>query len=169
MIVSIVVAMDEAGVIGRDNELPWHLPDDLRRFKATTMGHVLVMGRRTWESIGRVLPGRRLIVITRNAAFDVPPGVDVAPSLERALAMAGDAERVFVIGGATVYREALSLADELLVTRVHATVRGDVTFPAVAWEQWTLVDEQFHPADERHAHAFTMHRYRRSARASDSA
>ena len=169
MILSIIVAMDEAGVIGRDNELPWHLPDDLRRFKATTMGHVLVMGRRTWESIGRVLPGRRFIVLTRNPAFRAPSGVDVAPTLERALAMAPDAERVFVIGGAAVYRDALPLADELIVTHVHATVQGDVTFPAVAWERWTPVDEQFHPADQRHAHAFTVRRYRRAERASHNA
>lgn len=159
MTLSIIVAMDEAGVIGRGGSLPWHLPDDLRRFKATTMGHVLIMGRRTLDSIGRALPGRRSIVLTRNSIFRPPTGVEVARDLDAALALAADAARVFVIGGATVYREAFPRTQELLVTRVHARVEGDVRFPAVEWEAWVLVDEESHPADARHPFAFSFQRF----------
>jgi len=158
---SIIVAMDEAGVIGRGGGLPWHLPDDLRRFKATTMGHVLIMGRRTLDSIGRALPGRRSIVLTRNPAFRPPTGVEVAPDLDAALALAADASRAFVIGGASVYRDALPRTQELLVTRVHARVEGDVRFPDVEWDAWTLTDEEFHLADARHAFPFSFRRYLR--------
>lgn len=161
MIVSVIVALDEAGTIGRDGGLPWHLPDDLRRFKATTMGHVLVMGRKTCESIGRALPGRRSLVLSRNPAWRPPEGVEVVPDVDTALARAAGAERVFVIGGAEVFRAALPRADELLVTRVHATVAGDVRFPDVDWEAWTLVSDEFHPADERHPLAFSFRRFAR--------
>lgn len=161
MILALVVALDEDGVIGRDGGLPWHLPDDLRRFKARTMGHVLLMGRRTYASIGRPLPGRRSIVLTRDPTFRAPAGVAVAPGLDEALRIAGDVPYVFVIGGAEVYRTALARADELLVTRVHTRVPGDVRFPSVDWAEWTLVEEEDHPADDRHAFAFTFRRYTR--------
>ena len=161
--VAVIVALDEAGTIGRDGGLPWHLPDDLRRFKATTMGHVLVMGRKTCESIGRALPGRRSLVLSRNPAFRPPDGVEVVPDLATALARAADSERVFVIGGAEVFRTALPAADELLVTQVHATVAGDARFPEVDWDGWSLVEDEFHPADARHAVAFSFRRFVRRA------
>ena len=161
MIVAIIVAMDEGGVIGRGGALPWHLPDDLRRFKATTMGHVLIMGRRTLDSIGRALPGRRSIVLSRNPRFEPPAGVEVASDLDAALSLAADAPRVFVIGGAAVFRAALPRARELLVTRVHAHVAGDVRFPATEWDDWALTDEERHPADARHAFPFSFRRYER--------
>lgn len=163
MIVALIVALDEDGVIGRDGGLPWHLPDDLKRFKAATTGHVLVMGRRTWESIGRALPGRRSIVLTRDPSFRPPEGVAVAASLDQALALASDCARAFVAGGAEVYREALARADELWVTRVHTRVAGDARFPEVDWAAWTMIEEEFHPADARHAFAFTFRRYARRA------
>jgi dihydrofolate reductase len=159
VILSIIVAMDETGVIGRGGTLPWHLPDDLRRFRTTTMGHVLVMGRRTCDSIGRALPGRRSIVLTRNPAFVPPPGVEVAADLDVALARVAEAPRIFVIGGAAVYRAALPRARELLVTQVHARVDGDVRFPAVDWAAWTLAEEEAHPADDRHALPFSFRRF----------
>jgi dihydrofolate reductase len=161
VIVSIIVAMDEDGVIGRAGSLPWHLPDDLRRFKATTMGHVLVMGRRTLDSIGRALPGRRSVVLTRNRAFRPPDGVEVAPDFDSALALVAEASQVFVVGGASLYREALPRAQQLLVTRIHARVAGDVRFPAVSWDDWTLVEEERHPADAHHAFPFSFRRYTR--------
>jgi dihydrofolate reductase len=161
VIVALIVAMDEAGTIGREGQLPWHLPDDLRRFKATTMGHVLLMGRRTCESIGRALPGRRSLVLSRDPAFRPPEGVAVARDFDAALVAVADADRVFVIGGAEVYRIALGRADELLVTQVHATVVGDVRFPRVAWGAWSLVEEEFHAADARHAFAFSFRRFTR--------
>lgn len=159
MIVSVIVARDEAGTIGRDGGLPWHLPDDLRRFKATTMGHVLLMGRKTFESIGRPLPGRRSLVLSHNPAWRAPAGVEVVPDLEAALERAAGAARLFVIGGAAVFRTALPAADELLVTQVHATVPGDVRFPEVNWDGWELVDDEFHPADARHVHPFSFRRF----------
>ena len=161
MILSIIVAMDEGGVIGRAGSLPWHLPDDLRRFKATTLGHVLIMGRRTLDSIGRALPGRRSVVLSRDPAFRPPEGVEVAPDLDAALALVADAPQVFVVGGASVYREALPHAHQLFVTLVHARLTGDVRFPPVAWDEWVLVEEERHPADARHPLPFTFRRYAR--------
>jgi len=159
VIVSVIVALDEAGTIGRDGGLPWHLPDDLRRFKALTMGHVLLMGRRTCESIGRALPGRRSLVLSRTPGYRAPAGVEVVPDLDTALARAAGAERLFVIGGAAVFRAALPLADELLVTQVHAAVPGDVRFPEVDWEAWSLVEDDFHAADARHPIPFSFRRF----------
>ena len=158
--VALVAAVAENGVIGREGGLPWHLPDDLRWFKRLTTGHMLILGRRTFESLNQPLPGRRLIVVTRNPTFDAD-GAMIARSLDDALALAADEEEVFVAGGAAVYRAALSRADRLFITRVHATVEGDVFFPEVDWSQWTLVEEHFHPADARHQHAFTIRRYER--------
>jgi dihydrofolate reductase len=163
MTIAIVVAMDETGVIGREGWLPWHLPDDLKWFKAITMGHVLVMGRRTFESIGRrPLPGRPTIVLTRSPSYEVPAGVRIAPDLAAALRHAADAPRVFVAGGSSVYRAALPRTDEMFVTRVHAQVEGDVRFPDVDWSAWTLVEEEAHPADARHAFPFTFQHFVRN-------
>lgn len=158
--VALVAAVAENGVIGRSGGLPWRLPDDLRHFKRLTMGHVLVMGRRTWASIGRALPGRRTIVLSRDPAFPAD-GAACAPSLDAALAAASGARSVFVVGGASVYAAALPRADRIHLTRVHADVPGDVTFPDVDWSDWTLVEEKTHPADARHAFPFTICRYDR--------
>jgi dihydrofolate reductase len=159
--VALIAAVAENGTIGRAGGLPWHLPDDLGWFKQRTMGHAVVIGRRTYESVGRPLPGRRWIVLSRDPAFR-PAGVEAAPDLGAALAQAGAGE-VFVAGGAAVYQTALPVADRLYLTVVHADVEGDARFPAVNFDDWTLVDERFHPADERHAHAFTFRTYERRA------
>jgi dihydrofolate reductase len=139
--ITIVAAVARNGVIGVDGGLPWHLPDDLRRFKALTLGHVLVMGRKTYESIGRPLPGRTTVVVTRNAAWD--PGseeVVVAPELEEAVrAAAAIDDEVFVVGGAQVYADALPLTDRLELTLVDDEPDGDTTFPAVEWDDWVEV------------------------------
>lgn len=158
--VALVAAVSENGVIGREGGLPWHLPDDLRWFKRLTRGHVLIMGRRTFESLDAPLPDRRLIVLTRRHRFRAGDAA-VARTLDDALALAGPVEQVFVVGGADVYRAALPIADRLFLTRVHAIVEGDVVFPEVDWSTWTLVEERFHPADARHAYAFTIQRYDR--------
>jgi dihydrofolate reductase len=157
---SLIVAMSQGGVIGHHGKVPWHLPDDLRRFKQLTMGHPLIMGRRTFASIGRPLPGRRCIVLSRDPAYRAA-GVETAPDLETALARVADAAEVFVIGGAEVYRAALPRADRLYLTLVHAPIAGDVRFPTFAPTAWMLAEETFHPADARHAHAFTFRRYER--------
>ena len=127
MLVSIIAAVARNGVIGVDNRLPWRLPDDLRRFRALTWGKSIVMGRRTHESIGRPLPGRRNIVITRRGS--VSAGCERADSLRTALAMAADAPETVVIGGARCYREALPLAGRLYLTRIDSEFAGDVHFP----------------------------------------
>jgi len=155
MVVSLVVALSENRVIGKNGGLPWHLPLDLRRFKRLTMGHILLMGRKTFASIGRPLPGRRSIVLTRNPAYR-PEGVLTAGSLEDALRLSSPDEEVFVIGGASVFAEAHPLADRLHLTRVHAEIEGDTFFPEEALSGWVTVAEERHPADERHAHAFTF-------------
>lgn len=137
MPVTLVAAVARNGVIGRDGALPWHLPEDLRRFKSLTLGHVLVMGRRTFESIGRPLPGRTTIVVTRRPDWPAPEGVLVAPSLEAALARAAALDdEVFLVGGAEIYRRGLEVADFLELTEVDAEPSGDTVFPAVDWSRW---------------------------------
>ena len=136
---SLIVAVAENGVIGRRGTLPWHISADLKRFKQLTMGHTIIMGRRTWHSLGRALPGRRSIVVSRNSQFQAP-GADVAPSLDAALMLAvGDTE-AFVIGGASLYEEALPKADKLYITRVEAAVEGDTYFPEFDASHWRLVE-----------------------------
>jgi dihydrofolate reductase len=160
MHVSIIVAVAENGVIGRGGQLPWHLADDLRRFKRLTMGHTIVMGRKTWESIGRPLPGRRMVVISRQAGYRAD-GVDVVASLDAAMevaAAAGD-EELFIIGGAEVYRQALPRADRLYLTRVHAAVEGDARFPDFELGEWRLIESERHAASDQNDHPFTFEHY----------
>ncbi len=128
MIISIIVAMDEERAIGRENRLPWHLPRDLARFRAVTMGHPVIMGRRTFESIGRPLPGRTNIVITRRKEYEAE-GCVVVHDLRSALAACGDAEQAFILGGAEVFRQALPLAERVYITLVHTKISGDAFFP----------------------------------------
>lgn len=150
---AIIVAAAENGVIGRNNGLPWHLPEDLRYFKRVTMGKPIVMGRKTFESIGRPLPGRSNIVISRNTEF-APPGVRVVASLDEAVAVAGDiahdedVDEVVVIGGAEVYRLAMAAAGRLYITEVHASVAGDVTLPPIHWPDWQELSRERHAASE---------------------
>lgn len=138
MAVTIVAAVARNGVIGVDGGLPWRLPDDLRRFKELTLGHVLVMGRKTYESIGHPLPGRSTVVVTRNPAWDPGSGeVGVARTVEDAIAAgAGIDSEVFVVGGAEVYAAALPLANRLELTWVDAEPEGDTRFPEVDWHEW---------------------------------
>ena len=149
MIISIIVAADEGDGIGLNNTIPWHLTSDLKRFKTLTMGHHLIMGRRTYESIDSPLPGRKLIVLSRNPSFQAE-GCQTARSLQESLQLAMDAgeREVFVIGGAEVFSEALVITDHLYLTRVHCTQEADATFPPFNEENWTKICEQFHPADE---------------------
>jgi dihydrofolate reductase len=162
--VSIIVATDERGAIGRAGQLPWRLPDDLKRFKALTLGKPVVMGRRTWDSIGRPLPGRLNLVVTRQAGLHLP-GATVVGSLDEALSAAGDSPEICVIGGADIYRLALPLADTLHITRVHAVVDADTYFPLLDLEQWVEVAREERAADERHAHAYAFVDLRRIAAA----
>lgn len=133
--VSLIAAVARNGVIGAGNAMPWHLPEDFAFFKRTTMGHPLVMGRRTFDSIGRVLPGRRTIVITRQPSWSHPE-VETAHSFAEAISLAGPADEVFVAGGGEVYAEAMPYAHRLLVTEVDLEPEGDVRFPPVDHQHW---------------------------------
>jgi dihydrofolate reductase len=152
--VSIIAALADNGVIGRDGALPWHLPDDLRRFKSLTMGRPVLMGRRTFASIGHALPGRRNLVATRSPQL-LPAGVDAVADLPAALKICGPVPELCVIGGADIYRQALPLATHLELTRVHARIEGDVYFPAFDAARWREVARIEHPADDRHAWPMT--------------
>ena len=149
-----IVAMADNGVIGRDNGLPWHLPDDLKRFKALTMGHTLLMGRKTFDSIGRALPGRRNLVLTRNRAWRAPGCTGVA-SIEDALTAAGDST-LFVIGGAEVFSACWPLIGRLELTEVHAAVEGDTRLDAFDRQKWREVSREGHAADARHSFPFSF-------------
>jgi dihydrofolate reductase len=155
MLLSILVAVAENGVIGAGNRLPWRLPADLQRFKELTMGKPIMMGRKTYESIGRPLPGRKNIVVTRQPALRLE-GCTVVESLDAALIAAGAAPEVAVIGGAELYRLALPLVQMIHLTRVHARVSGDVLFPPIDSDDWREVTLSRHPADDRHAFAFSF-------------
>jgi dihydrofolate reductase len=163
MIVSLIVAVAENGVIGREGDLPWHLPDDMKYFQRTTRGHCVIMGRRNWESIPlkfRPLKDRTNVVISRQEGYDAP-GAVVVGSLEEALALVrleGEPE-AFVIGGGQIFSEALrkGIVERVYLTRVHAQVAGDVHFPTLG-PGWKEVWKEHHPADDRHRMAFTFHR-----------
>ena len=162
MRLSVLAAVADSGVIGRDNALPWHLPADLRRFKELTMGHPVIMGRLTYESIGRPLPGRRNLVLSRSPGLAIE-GVEVLGSLELALEAVAEAAEAFVIGGAGLFAEALRHADRLYLTRVHARVDGDTHFPEVDTSRWQLVASEPHAADAANPLPFTFEVWDRSS------
>ena len=155
---SLIVAMSAGGVIGRAGQLPWKLSADLQRFKRLTMGHPLIMGRRTYDSIGRPLPGRTTIVVTRQPQ-PACSGVLIAHTLPQAYELAKNDVEAFVIGGGEIYRQALPDVTKLYVTLVHADIEGDTFFPDIDWSQWQLVDESSHPSDERNTFATTFRVY----------
>ncbi len=156
-IISFVVAADENNLIGRDNQLPWHLPNDLRYFKNLTWGMPILMGRKTFESIGKPLPGRRNVVITRSGEWR-HDGVDVVHSIDEALALAraDDVREVFVIGGAEIFRTAFPQANKIYLTRVHHQFAGDVYLPETDKAAWQLVRQTHCAADEKNAYAHTF-------------
>ena len=164
--IAVIVAAAENGVIGSANGLPWHLPEDLRYFRRMTMGKPIVMGRRTFESIGRPLPGRTNIVISRNPAY-AAAGVKVVESLDQALCLARERAReeevpeVVVIGGAQIYRQALPCADRVYLTEVHASVAGDVLLPTVDWHEWREVSRESHRAGEENPYDYSFVVYER--------
>ncbi len=141
--ITLLAAIGRNLVIGRDGSMPWHLPEDLAHFKHTTMGHTLVMGRKTFDSIGRALPGRRTIVVTRNPSWS-HPDVETAHSLADALALAGPADQVFVVGGGQVYGEAMPFAQQMLLTEVPDAPEGDTFFPEWVVQDWREVDREHH-------------------------
>ncbi len=162
MLVSLIVAMDRNRAIGLQNRVPWHLSADLQNFKRLTMGHHLVQGRRTYESIGRPLPGRWMVVLSRQRDYSAP-GCDVVHSLPEALDLArsrGENE-VFIGGGAGVYQESLPLADQIYLTRVQAEVHADTYFPPFDGRRWRVVERVEHEADQRNEFPFVFERLTR--------
>jgi dihydrofolate reductase len=157
VIVALIAAVAENGVIGRDGDLPWRLPADLKRFRALTLGHHVVMGRATHESIGRALPGRTNLVLTSRPER-VAAGCRAVATLDEALRVARDAgeSECFVIGGAHVYAQALPLADRIYLTRVAATVDGDAFFPSLDAARWVETAREEHAADAEHAYALAF-------------
>lgn len=161
MKVSIVAAVARNGVIGRDNSIPWRIPEDLARFRAVTMGHPVVMGRRTWDSLParfRPLPGRRNVVVTRNDAWQAE-GAERASSLDDALRLLARAPQVFVVGGAELYAEALARADELLLTEIDADIDGNTFFPS--WDRASFVEASREPHESASGIPFAYVRYTR--------
>lgn len=160
MILSMIVAAAENNVIGRDNGLIWKLSADLKRFKALTTGHTILMGRKTFESIGRALPHRRNIVITRNLNFKAE-GCEVVHSVEEALALTKDEDEVFVTGGGTIYKKLWDRADRLYLTVVHLKCEGDTVIPAIDLNVWREVSREEGKADEKNEHDYTFINYER--------
>ncbi|MBI3899370.1 MAG: type 3 dihydrofolate reductase [Gammaproteobacteria bacterium] len=150
-----MAAIAENRVIGVRNTLPWHLPADLKYFRRLTVGHPIILGRRNYESIGRPLPERTNIVITRRTDYSAP-GCRVVHTLEAALAAANGTSEIFIVGGAEVYAQTLAQADRLYLTFVHAVVPGDTFFPEFDLREWRELAREYHAADEKHAHAFSF-------------
>lgn len=146
MQLSLIVAYAQNRVIGRDNTLPWKLPSDLAHFKRTTLGHPIIMGRKTWESLGRPLPGRRNIVISRDANYPAQ-GAECVTSLAQAIAAVQDLEEAFVIGGAQIYQEALPFAQQVIATEVQESLEGDAFFAPLDKAQWIEASRQSHPTE----------------------
>jgi dihydrofolate reductase len=154
-VISLIAALSHNRVIGRDGDLPWRLPDDSKHFRHTTMGKPVVMGRKTWESFGGVLEGRENVVVTRQPDYHAP-GATVVSSLDEALRRLKDRDEIFIAGGEALYSEALPRADRLYLTFVDAEVDGDARFPEFDRGAWRELERLEHPADKRHAHAFSI-------------
>ena len=156
-IIQLVVAYSENRVIGRDNTLPWRLPSDLAHFKRVTMGHPIVMGRNTWESLGRPLPGRPNLVISRNPHYQAT-GASVYATLDAALAASSTADKVCIIGGEELFRHTLDIADEIIATEIHAHMEGDTYFPALDPAVWQEVERKPQPEENGLSFDFVVYR-----------
>lgn len=155
MIKSLIVACDENYLIGNENKMIWYLPADLKHFKLTTSGHHIIMGRKTFESIGRPLPNRTSIIVTRQKDY-TQEGCLIAHSLEEAFEMAKSDSEAFVIGGGEIYKQALELVDKLHITRVHHQFEGDCYFTKPDFENWKLTESEIHKANEKNAYDYTF-------------
>ena len=163
MKISLIVAASENNVIGRDNDLPWKLPDDMKFFVRTTKGHCILMGRKNLESFGRLLPNRTNILLTRDENYEFG-GAEIFSDLEKAIAFAKNLgeEELMVIGGGEIYRQCMPFADRIYLTRVHAKIEGDVYFPELDSSVWELKSEEFHDKDEKHNYDFTFKVFERT-------
>ena len=152
--IALIVAIDQNNAIGKDNQLLWHLPKDLSFFKNVTSGNAIIMGRKTFESIGKALPNRRNIVISTQKDLQYA-GAEITSSLNAAIELVGNAD-CYIIGGGSIYQQSLTLVDRLYITKVAAKFDADTFFPTINWDEWTLVSKEDHPADEKHAYAFSF-------------
>ncbi|MFW2373756.1 MAG: type 3 dihydrofolate reductase [Gammaproteobacteria bacterium] len=159
MIISLIAAMDKNRLIGNENGLPWHLPADFKHFKQVTMGKPIVMGRKTFESIGKPLPGRKNIVISRTGY--TAPGVTIVDSIDKALAEVADEDEVMVIGGASFYEQMIDQADRMYLTHVNAECEGDAWFPRFNMHNWDIVSQESYSADKENNYSFEMVIYQR--------
>lgn len=161
--ISAIVAVAKDGAIGKDNQLPWHLPEDLKFFKRTTLGKPVLMGRKTYESLGKPLPGRLNIVLSRSKDIQLPDGVLLYSDIDKALkSLEAEQEEIFIIGGGKIFEETLQITDRLYITEVDTTVPGATAFfPHVDHSHWKLTWEEHHEADERHAFAYTFRQWER--------
>lgn len=157
----IIAAAAENNALGINNDLPWHLPDDFKRFKKLTTGHKIIMGRKTLESFPKALPDREHIAITRAVDYAPPFDCTVVHSVEAAIALAKNDSIAYIIGGGEIYRQAMSFATKIELTRIHASFEADTFFPNIDPKDWELVSEIYHAKDERHAHDFTYLTYKR--------
>lgn len=155
MIISLIAGMDRKRVIGKNNALPWHVPADLKRFKKLTLGKPVIMGRKTFASIGKLLPDRANIVMTHNPNYRAP-GCTIAHSPEEALSAAGNASEIMVIGGAEIFREFLPRANRMYLTLIDADVNGDTYFPEYTTEEWKEISREAHPADKENKYPYTF-------------
>lgn len=160
MILSIIVAAAENNVIGRDNGLIWKLSADLKHFKALTTGHTIIMGRKTFESIGRPLPNRRNVIISRNPAYRAE-GCEVVESIDDALKLVEDENESFIVGGGTIYKALWDRAERIYLTRVHTRAEGDTFIPELETGRWELLSQENFPADDRNEFAYSFINYRK--------
>src|SRR5690606_9833868 len=153
--ITLIVAAAENNAIGKDNQMPWNLPNDFKYFKKTTLEHSVVMGRKTFDSIGKPLPERRNIILTRDQNY-TSPDVDVANSVDDVLTYCRDEREIFVIGGANVYKQFISLAQKVHLTRVYTVIDGDAFFPELSENEWQLTSSERHQKDEKHAFDYSF-------------
>ena len=156
--ITLIAAAAENNALGKNNDLIWHLPDDFKRFKAITSGHYIIMGRKTFESFPKPLPNRTHVIITRQKNYN-PENCIVVNSLEKAIEICPKDEDVFVIGGGEIYQQSIAIADKIELTRVHSTFEADTFFPEIDNTIWELVQEEFHPKDEKHLFDFSFQTY----------
>lgn len=159
--ITLIAAAGENNELGKDNDLLWHLPDDFKRFKSLTTGHYIIMGRKTFESFPKPLPNRVHIIITRSKDYNVPEGCIVANNLEKAIEVCPKHETIFIIGGGEIYKQSISIADCIELTRVHENFDADTFFPEINSSEWELLSSEFHDKDEKHKHTFTFETYQK--------
>lgn len=162
MILSHIVAVSENNVIGKNNSLPWYMPEDMIYFKNTTWGHTVIMGRKNYESEGKALPGRTNIVITRNRNFIIKDGIvvhSISDAIKKAVSISND--EIFIIGGGDIYRQTLNITNNIYLTRIHTVLEGDVFYPEVDTEKWIAVKQKFHSKNKQNPFDFTYYIYQR--------